>query len=254
MEYKTFLPVFKGFYNSIWEFNFKYIEEDLKEQRQELGLYSDFDVNDIDIDYQEYEENIARQVCDKIESELSNYVEKIIFENVYNPKRYNFSNDSINIKVIPKIENIKNFIYENKNEFCEYLKNNYTSCSGFISHYSRNFEDWQELTKDFSDYSENGHMLGSILQFICNIEDITEFNLYDYIEKNEFEYIKNYEEILYQSDNTLFEFLTKNGYSKEQADYFSVCYENKSLQYDVLDSKTISIIKEYENNLININN
>lgn len=86
MEYKTFLPVFKGFYNSIWEFDFDYITQDIKEQRQELGLYSDFDVNDIDIDYQEYEENIARQVCDKIESELSNYVEKIIFENVYNPK------------------------------------------------------------------------------------------------------------------------------------------------------------------------
>lgn len=249
-EYKTFLPVFRGFYeNPFWEFNYEYIEDAIYEIRKENGLHSEIDINDLNINYKEYEKNIAIQLCDGLQSELSEYIEKITLESVYNPKAYNFRTDIINITIIPKIEKIKAFIYENKNAFIEYLKEKYTGYDGFISFYSNDFSEWQEMTKDFSDYSENEHILGSVLQFICNIEDITEFSLYDDIEKNEFEYIENWNDIVNQSDGSLKEFFTKNGYLENDADYFSVCYENKTLQYELLNEKTLSIIKEYENYL-----
>lgn len=241
-EYKTFLPVFRGFYeNPFWEFEYEYIENDIYETRKENGLHSDIDINDLNIDYKAYDKNIAVQLCDELKSEMSEYIEKITFENA--------NTHNINIAIIPKIENIKAFIYENKDDFVEYLKKNYTSYDGFMSWYSNDFSDWQETTKDFSDYSENEHMLGSILQFIANIEDITEFTLADSIEKNCYEYIENWDDIINKSDGTLYEFFTKNGYLENQADYFSVCYENKTLQADLLTEKTLSIIREYETNL-----
>lgn len=249
-EYKTFLPVFRGFYNNtFWEFEYEYIEDDIYEIRKEKGLHSDINMNDLNINYREYEKNIAVQLCDGLQSELSNYIEKITFESLFNPKAYNFSTDVINIAIIPKIEKIKDFIYENKDDFIEYLKKNYTSYDGFMSWYSNDFSDWQETTKDFSDYSENEYMLGSILQFICNIENITEFTLADSVEKNPHEYIENWDDIINKSDGSLKEFFTKNGYLENVADYFSVCYENKTLQADLLTEKTLLIIREYETNL-----
>lgn len=249
-EYKTFLPVFRGFYNNpFWEFEYEYIKNDIYEIRKENGLHSEIDINDLNINYKEYEKNIAIQLCDGLQSELSEYIEKITLESVYNPKAYNFRTDIINITIIPKIEKIKAFIYENKNAFIEYLKEKYTGYDGFISFYSNDFSEWQEMTKDFSDYSENEHILGSVLQFICNIEDITEFSLCDDIEKNSHEYIENWDDIVNQSDGSLKEFFTKNGYLENDANYFSICYENKTLQYELLNEKTLSIIKEYENYL-----
>lgn len=242
-EYKTFLPVFRGFYdNPFWEFEYEYIENDIYEIRKENGLHSEIDINDLNINYKEYEKNIAIQLCEGLQSELSEYIEKITLENA--------NTHSIDIAIIPKIEKIKAFIYKNKDDFIEYLKKTYTSYDGFCSWYSNDFSEWHDITKDFSDFSDNEHMLGSILQFICNIEDISEFTLYDDIEKNCHEYIENWDDIINQSDGSLKEFFTKNGYLENDADYFSVCYENKTLQADLLTEKTLSIIKEYETSLI----
>ena len=107
MKIKTYLPIFSGFYNTIWEFDYNYINEDILQQRIEKGLYSDLNI-EIDIDNQSYENDIASLLCDVIKENLSDYINDIKFENVYNPSRYNFSNDSINCIINPNIENIKN--------------------------------------------------------------------------------------------------------------------------------------------------
>src|SRR5208282_6264854 len=97
---------------------------------------------------------------------------------------YNFSNDSIDVEVIPKVKAIKEFIYKNKESYEKYLKARYTSYDGFMSHYDNDFTSWQTMTKNFTEFSVNGHVLGSILEFICIKENITENDLYEDIFSN----------------------------------------------------------------------
>jgi len=168
---KTFLPVFSGFYNTIWEFNYSQALYNINETRAENNL-SPINWDNIEVNNLEYENEMSKSFCDVLENTLADYVEKITFENLYNPETYNFKNNSINCIIEPKTDIIKEFIYKNKDAFCEYLKQNYTSYDGFMSHYSNRFSEWENETENFSDFSCNGHYLGSILQFIFNMLDI----------------------------------------------------------------------------------
>jgi len=247
---KSYLPIFNGFYNSIWDVDYNMINDYIKECREEKGLYSDVDI-EINFDYSQYEHDIAVLLCDNIKDKLSDYILNIKFENIYSPKTYNFNNDSINCIIDPNIENIKAFIYSHKEDFENYLKEKYTSCDGFISHYNNSFENWEIDTKNFTDFSINEHYLGSILDFIANILDIKEFDLYyDVIENiNIFSYVTNLEDMINYTDNTLYELFTSNGFSREIADYYVNCYENNILDTICLNEKTLSIIEEYNNRI-----
>lgn len=192
---KTFLPVFVGFYNTIWEYNTENVLYCINQERIEKNL-TPIEFYNLNINYKEYENDVAIQFCKSLENILNEFIEKIEFENIYNPKTYNFSNDSINCVIIPKIDNIKKFIYENKEKFTEYLKRNYTSCDGFLSHYSNDFYSWERDTKEFTDFSINGHFLGSILHFIYNLTIDDDLNIYYDVTDNidEHNYIENINE------------------------------------------------------------
>jgi len=188
---KSWLPIFSGFYNTIWEFDHNYVLEYINEDRQR-----EIDFDNLKIDYRQYENDISREFCDQIKSVLYDYIEKVEFEKLQSPKEYNYINDSIDIIITPNIDNIQKFIYENKEEFCQYLKDRYTGYDGYIPFYENDFETWRDDTKDFSDFSCNGHYLGSILQFIAEILDIQELNIYYDMELNYLEYIENLDQCL----------------------------------------------------------
>lgn len=188
----TWLPVFSGFYNTIWEFSENYVLEYINEERE-----GDIDLGNLDIDYTQFENDIAIEFVNEIKSLLCDYIENIEFEKLVYPKEYNFKNDSINISIIPKSENISKFIYENKEKFCLYLKNTYTGCDGYIPYYSNDFGVWENDTLNFSNFTCNTHYLGSILQFISEVLNINEIDIYYNIELNYMEYINNYEKCLH---------------------------------------------------------
>lgn len=192
----TYLPVFNGFYETIFQYDDDQQIEYINELRKEKKL-SDIEYEHLDINIKEYENDISKKLCEVLEKKLKKFVEKIVFENVYNPKEYNFKTDSINCIIYPKIDNIKEFIYKHQKEFKEYLKANYTSRDGFISGYSDSFEGWKEETKDFTCYDANGHFLGSILSFICEVLEIDNLNLYyELVENFDYSnYINNFEEL-----------------------------------------------------------
>ena len=79
---------------------------------------------------------------------------------------------------------MQNFVNDNYEAFSEYIRRRYTSCSGFISHYSSYADDWKDETNNFMDYSINGHYLGSVLEFICDELEITDETLYYGMEVN----------------------------------------------------------------------
>ena len=193
---KTFLPIFSGFYNSIWQFEHENILYNVNETRAEKGLNELENDENFEIAYSEYEKDVSITLCEVLQERLSGFVENITFENVYNPKTYNFSTDAINCIIETKPENIKEFIYKNKDAFCEYLKENYTGCDGFIPSYSNAFDVWANNTLGFKSFNCNGHYLGSILQFICNILDIN--NLYEAVKSEIYEgdYILNWDDCI----------------------------------------------------------
>jgi len=61
---------------------------------------------------------------------------------------------------------ILDYLKEHKKEFSEYLLDHYKSCSGFISSYSYDFEDWYNKESVL-----HPHKLGAIFNFILLNED-----------------------------------------------------------------------------------
>lgn len=191
----TWLPVFPGFYGTIFDGDSmyssetEYINESVKPEELAKSMIDNLYNSEAgDKLWKEYEQSTAKQCVETIWNNLRNlhYVEEIEFEEVCSPRYYNFSNDSINVKVtysIENITNIKNFIQENLNEWKKFLKNNYSSYDGFISSHSNNpdSEEW-----DIETALADTHKSGSILQFICNEHNIDSDTLYDSCEQQVF--------------------------------------------------------------------
>ena len=251
---ETFLPLFSGFYGSNWEFNYDNIEYDIKESRKEKHLYSDYNLNDLKIDFESYESDIVKAFAEALQDKLSdhNFVYKIDVQKIIHPKTYNFANDSVNVEIEYNAEAVKDFIYSRHESFCKYLKAKYTSYDGFISHFSNDFESWENETKHFSDFSANGHVFGSILEFICQELKIVEFDLYESVFENIYmeNYAENMDEIINQMDGSLFELLTSKGIEKSFANYIETSFNNGFINSLSLPENILSVIREYQNSVV----
>ena len=243
--YETFLPMFNGFScGSYFEIDYDYIEECINEDRKNKGLYSDIDINDVKIDYARYENDIAKSFCDILKSELSDFILDIELQKIVK------NSADVKIKIIPA--EVKSFIYLHKEKFCEFLKKRYTSYDGFFSHYANDFETWETDTKNFTDFSCNGHYIGAILEFIAIQENVRESDIAQDILENVFvfDYIENLNDIINKNDGSLVEALTSNGIEKNFADYIENSYNNGIINELVLSEKILSIVREYKNLLV----
>lgn len=175
----TWLPMFGGFYNTIWELDTEYITDD-------NGKIISYDR--MDIDHQGWEKACCEHIIQQLNYELSDFSLKMKFQSIYSPREYNFTNDSCNISVDIDEKAVSKYIYENQSAFEDYLREKYTSYDGFWSSYSNKFADWEEDTNKFKNYSEDEHYLGSILQFICENEDLSEMDFRDSFD----DYAENY--------------------------------------------------------------
>lgn len=179
---KTWLPVFSGFYSTIWDVNDSdFLDYNLKDE----GLTKE-EVNEAyrlkcyDEAYNEYRDSVVSNAVYFIERELSEYVTSIKLERLVSPREYNFQNDSINVAIELSDDNvatIKKYIENNSDKWQDYLTNHYTSRDGFWSSHSNDSSD-NEWAVENAVKSE--HNLGAILQFICENKGITEMNMYDY--------------------------------------------------------------------------
>lgn len=175
-QFKTFAPLFSGFYESMWAPDFENIE------------YKEFN-------WKAYANDTARAFVYQLAKELKreNILTAITFEEVISPKEYNFTTDSINILVDMSEENIlnlQNHIKENIDVYRERIKEEHTSRSGFISFTSNNIDEWDEQTEGFRDFEVKSgkYYLGFLLGVYCDIEGIKEDDLYDWCNVNEILY------------------------------------------------------------------
>lgn len=202
MKTETWLPVFSGFYESMWsgdndrEREIDYINELRKEKGFPKIGYDDIEWSS----YSEYMERVGRAVTSALWNELhrEGFVSKIKFQEIKSPKYYNYSTDSINVAIELTEENqkvIAAYLETHKMAFAKYLKDTYTSRSGFISSYDNDIEGF--IGDDIHEALGHKHKLESILQFICNNEDIDEWGLYDRVTGNiEGLYAENFEDLV----------------------------------------------------------
>jgi len=198
LKNETWLPIFPGFYNTLFEPDESNEIEDINSLRKERGL-KEISFDDVDFDYDSYRNEISLCCVKFIEEKLKKLgiIKKIIFQEMHSPNFYNYSNDSINIEVEYLFENLSKYVNNNKDKFCVYLKKEYTSRPGFMSFYSTSFDEWSKDTENFTQF-DNEHFFGSILKFICLNEEISEDDMFEYCQDFGATFISatNYDELL----------------------------------------------------------
>ena len=188
---ETFLPIFQGFYGTIFDVS----DIDLSEFMPDNVLPS----AEPEIDFASYKNDAAREITDSVERMLEDFVFKIVFQKLISPREYNFANDSINCIIYPKMKVIREYLKTHESEWAEYLKDRYTSRSGFISSYPNTVHEWIEETKNLTEL--DGHYLGSILEFISANEGFSEWDIEldthisSYVTWNELEEIERLEKL-----------------------------------------------------------
>ncbi len=194
---ETYLPIFQGFYNTLFEASGEDEEvNDINSQREAKGL-EEIDFSDCKFDYEEYEKRVAEKCTEVIEWEL-NYIldTKMVFnfQSVVSPREYNFTNDSINIEVETEDLNaIKDYLRENQENFGEYLRDIYTSRDGFNSFWTVNPLLWFTM---LDNEEKLNHVLGSVMNFILLNEDYEANDLHDGLDGVNYITADNYNELI----------------------------------------------------------
>ena len=201
-SYATWLPWFPGFYNTCLEYhNIECDVSDIYNIRKEKNFNLDINSDDLDYDNKDYETRVVKEICELIPDLLKNrdmpVINKIQLEKIVSPREYNFINDSANVIVEVKPYLIRSYIHNNKKKYEQYLKDNFTSCDGFMSFHDNYFSSWQTQTNDFTNYENNHFHLGSLLDFIIKNmwEDIDEIIL-NMLEETSYCNIKNYDKLI----------------------------------------------------------
>ena len=169
----TWLPLFTGFYNSIFDCSDNYIEYETELSEDEFKEYYEnlhksgvtkeyFDSNLYDyLDYRKGEQGASEYICGAlINLEHAGIIKDVDFEKVVSPKFYNFSTDAINCDITYNSKKLMKYLEDNKDALETYISDKYTSCSGFISSYSNDVEYWMD------EDNHDAHEVGSLLQFV----------------------------------------------------------------------------------------
>lgn len=184
MKVHTFLPLFSGFYNSIWDSDIDFEEEQIIESYNEENdtdlEWSDFNWT---YDFVSYSKAITEGIMDAIKEEFLGLVISYEFEELIQPKEYNFSTDSVNILLEIDKTVLLSLIFENKEILTEKIKEKYTSCSGFYSSYSNDIEWWIESIQNEEDTCR--HKVGSIINMLFE-DDFSEYSISEWVQVYEY--------------------------------------------------------------------
>lgn len=173
----TWLPLFKGFYNTIWDG-----DAELTQYCNEYNVDSD----DVEVDWHRFRNDVTITLVSKMEEDLieMEFIESMAFQSIISPKYYNYNNDSINVVIVPNVDSINKYIVNNINEFDEYLKKRYTSYDGFTSFRFNSAVEWAHDTIDFTMLDKDSHVLGALLDFILTNEGIEDDDYLSRVDEN----------------------------------------------------------------------
>ena len=179
MKVQTFLPVFNGFYNTLFEDILDNATDNAIEWCNEDNKNS-LNYDNFDFDFITLQSEICKDAVSKIEEKLNEIGINcsIKYDTLISPREYNFINDSINIEInFKKFSRVIEILEQNFDSFTQYIKDNYTSRDGFISSHSSYASDWMEDLKN--DTENEAHKVGAVLDFILQeVEEYKDENLY----------------------------------------------------------------------------
>lgn len=187
VELPTWLPVFPGFYNTLFEPD---LLSEFDELIREGHLPPDEKYPVGRWDNGGYELAVVRNICDEFPRwfPAEAGIEKCELESIKHPKEYNFRNDAVDVtfridmaKFAPWIDE---FLDEHKVEFAKYLNDHYRSRDGFISYYPTDMDEWREalsrlmageehawaIEHGWRSRQSDNHILGRVLEFWCEQE------------------------------------------------------------------------------------
>ena len=172
---ETYLPLFPGFYETIFAPDGEDMELDnINGERRRLNLIGEADYDMCDWDYEGYQEEVADKCTVAVETLLKSagLVDRINYQKINSPREYNFANDAIYVEVgmtSLHLAHLSQFVMKYWKEFEGYIKDTYTSYDGFLSSYPNEAAEWKEDTHNFTDFGNNLHQFGSVLEFCCRI-------------------------------------------------------------------------------------
>ena len=177
--FSTWLPVFSGFYNTIWDYSESFVEYELDNEDNFRSNYPELTEVPWDfikenfwevINYSSANRAVAQAALDALPEILPNgMVTATEFEELRSPREYNFATDAVNCKLTVDLDLLREYLTTNRDKLSKYLSQNYTSRSGFISSYSNTVEAWEEDTACWTDL--DGHYLGALLNFVAHEEN-----------------------------------------------------------------------------------
>lgn len=184
----TWLPLFSGFYDSIWDSNYDEERELdwINEQRIEADL-PEVTWDDVEWDYKGYQKAVVEGVTKYIGEALveDKFIKAYKLEKLVSPREYNFATDSIHVQMTVTNESkrhMRAYIDAHLTAFTKYLKDRYTSYDGFHSSYSNDVNDWLD---DFDATVTHRHKLGALLEFILRHDDqVREEDIHEYLSGN----------------------------------------------------------------------
>lgn len=221
---ETWLPLFPGFYHTLFEFDEIGEFHFALDSRAETGLKGELDISDLKFDYKRYKADVVKNCGQAIEGYLSNIGFKCSFKfvEIISPREYNFTNDRAFFEVSmteDEFQKLIGLIYENEDAIDEYIYERYTSMSGFHSFHSNRFAAWEKELNGFENLMEDAHKFGAILDALLLINEYDAIGLYYDIEINECKYLTNDEQV-YESHkcSVCGNFVLDTGYLQQKYD------------------------------------
>ena len=173
----TNLPCFPGFYGTQLSPDGECGIDELVEYMDHyttlppklIARYFELADNDrlMSFDHEEYKKNIARKFCAAVEDCLSEILRekvKVEFKEIQSPRFYNFENDRVTCNITFDPGAVVSYARKHYAAFSRYIREEFTTRSGFISFMSNNPADWL----DPSEWDDRHP--GVILDFILKNE------------------------------------------------------------------------------------
>lgn len=157
----TTLP-FQGFYNSVHnseiDDTFERIFSDSRGEAIPALAERAFDLVNWKAVFVEYAKEYAQAFSEGFK------IKDMVFDELNSPKYYNYETDRIFVKI--PLSEVKRIYSEVDKVFLEdRIKARFTSCTGFISHYSNKLSEWPE---DLEEWDHN--QVGTLLEAYANQE------------------------------------------------------------------------------------
>jgi hypothetical protein len=195
-KFETWLPVFPGFYGTIFECSSEEQElENINEIRSTPDpfgqrVFGKVKFDHCEWDYETYNQEVVQKCTKVVQGMLYDVklIEYMKYQSISSPKEYNFRNDSGNVEVgmtEDQLDALDLFLQKHWKSFEKYIHDKHTSRSGFISFHSNDATEWREETEMFHVFPDT-YKLGAVLDFCVRV-----------LVKEDGEYEGCYEEWLY---------------------------------------------------------